>query len=449
MLTLSVLAVMLSTRATFAVEIPDEVKASIRARVDNGYNVGIIVAVMDADGTKHFAYGETAVGNGRLPDMTTVFEIGSISKAFTSSLLCAAVARGEVSLDEEIQKLLPEGVTAPTRNGRSITLADLASHTSALPRLPDNLHPADVTNPYADYTVEQMYDFLSRCKLERDIGSRYEYSNFGAGLLGHLLALRAGMSYEQLLRERIAEPLGMDDTFITLTPAMKARMAQGHSGPLPVPYWDLPTLAGAGAIRSTAHDMLIYLAANAGLTETPLTTTLQCAHQARAEAGPGMKVGLGWHIRAGKAGDTIWHNGGTGGFRSFAGFLEDGSRAVVVLTNSDMGADDIGFHIMDASVPLEEVRAVATVDGKVLDAHVGTYVLAPGIEIAIARAGDGLTIQLTGQPAYPLFAASETEFFLKVVPATIVFEQSDTGETTALVLRQGGAEQRAVRKTAD
>jgi CubicO group peptidase (beta-lactamase class C family) len=438
----------LSTHDTSAIEISEEVEASIRARVENGYNPSIIVGVMDAGGTEYFAFGETAVGNRRLPDENTIFEIGSISKAFTASLLCDAVKGGEVALDDAIQKYLPEGVTAPTRDGQSITMAQLSSHTSALARLPDNMKPADPTNPYADYTVAQMYEFLSGYELPRDIGSQYEYSNFGAGLLGHLLALRAGMSYEDLVRERIAEPLGMDDTFVTLTPETRARMAKGHSGTTPVPYWDLPTLAGAGAIRSTAHDMLIYLAANSGLEKTPLLTTLQCAHGARVEASPDMKVGLGWHIRTGAAGDTIWHNGGTGGFRSFAGFLEDGSRAVVVLTNSDIGVDDIGFHILDSSVPLEEIRAVAEVGKDVLDAHAGSYVLAPGVVIDIAREGDGLTLQLTGQPAYSLYAASETEFFLIVAPVRIVFERNENKETTALVLHQGGVEQRAPRQPA-
>jgi hypothetical protein len=117
-----------------------------------------------------------------------------------------------------------------------------------------------------------------------------------------------------------------------------------------------------------------------------------------------------------------------------------------VLTNSDIGADDLGFHMLDPTFPLEEIQTVAKVDAAVLEAHTGSYVLIPGVEIAVAREGDGLTIQVTGQPAYSLFAASETEFFMKVVPIKIVFERDDAGNTTTLVLHQGGAEQRAQRK---
>ena len=153
----------------------------------------------------------------------TVFEIGSGTKVFTSLLLADMAHRGEVALDDTIGKYLPPDVKMPERNGRSITLVDLATHTSGLPRLPTNLSPKDPNNPYADYSVEQFYQFLSTYQLTRDIGSQYEYSNLGGGLLGHILALRAGMSYEALVESRICDPLGMNSTRITLIPEMKRR----------------------------------------------------------------------------------------------------------------------------------------------------------------------------------------------------------------------------------
>ena len=127
-------------------------------------------------------------------------------------------------------------------------LLDLATQSSGLPRMPNNFHPKDEGNPYADYTVDQMYAFLSTYQLQRDIGSQYEYSNLGVGLLGHALALRAGRSYEDLVTERVLRPLGLNDTRIVLTPSMKSRLTPGHSpSGAVVPNWDLPTLAGAGA----------------------------------------------------------------------------------------------------------------------------------------------------------------------------------------------------------
>ena len=198
----------------------------------------------------------------------TIFEIGSATKVFTSLLLADMVQRGEVALNDPVAKFLPAGVSVPERNGRQITLVDLATHTSGLPRLPANLNPKDPNNPYADYTPEQLYQFLSSYQLPRDIGAQYEYSNLGGGLLGFALARRAGMSYEALVKSRICDPLGMKDTGITLTPEMKARFAVGHDqGLARVENWDLPTLAGAGALRSTANDLLAFVSANIGLTK--------------------------------------------------------------------------------------------------------------------------------------------------------------------------------------
>jgi CubicO group peptidase (beta-lactamase class C family) len=199
---------------------PDDasIRDIVKPRVDSGRSAGIVAGVLDHGARRVVACGSS--GSSRPLDGDTVFEIGSVTKVFTAALLADMVARKEVSLDDPISKYLPAGMKTPTRGGRSITLGDLATQSSGLPRLPDNLAPKDPSNPYADYTVEKLYDFLSRYELTRDIGAMYEYSNLGVGLLGHLLALRAGTSYEELLTKRILQPLGMRDTAITLSPSM-------------------------------------------------------------------------------------------------------------------------------------------------------------------------------------------------------------------------------------
>ena len=226
----------------------------IKTRVDAGKNVGMAVGTVDHEGkTTIAAYGNP--GPGSLPiDADSVFEIGSITKVFTAILLADMAERGEVALDDPIKKYLPGNMRVPERAGRSITLLDLSTQTSGLPRMPDNLKPADLRNPYADYSVEQMYEFLSRHELRRDIGAEFEYSNLGVGLLGHVLALRAGMSYEALVKQRILDPLGMTHTAVTLTPWMIEHLAKGHDTKGAVASnWDIPTLAGAGALRSNAQ----------------------------------------------------------------------------------------------------------------------------------------------------------------------------------------------------
>jgi serine-type D-Ala-D-Ala carboxypeptidase/endopeptidase len=246
-----------------------------------------------------------------------VFEIGSITKVFTSLLLADAVGRREVSLSDPIAKYLPADVRVPERGGRTIMLQDLATHTSGLPRLPDNMKPRDAANPYADYSAAKLYEFISTYQLTRDVGAQYEYSNIGAGLLGYLLAARAGMDYEALVRARITGPLGMRRTAIALSPEMKAHMAVGHSPLLePVSNWDLPTLAGAGALRSTANDLLTFLAAALGYADTPLASALAAMTAVRRPTGTqGLEIALGWHVLTGAEREIVWHNGGTGGLR--------------------------------------------------------------------------------------------------------------------------------------
>ena len=333
----------------------------------------------------------------------------------------------------------------PERGGRQITLQDLATHTSGLPRLPSNLAPKDPANPYADYSVEQLYQFLSSYQLTRDIGSQYEYSNLGGGLLGHVLARRAGMDYETLVRSRICEPLGMKSTGIALSAEMKARFAVGHDQALgAVAYWDLPTLAGAGALRSTANDLLAFLAANLRYTKSPLAPAMAAMLTARRPTGvAGLEIGLGWHISTKDGHEIVWHNGGTGGFRTFVGFDPKSRVGVVALSNTSTttGVDDIGRHLLDSTSPLapapKEHKQVA-VDPKLFDGYVGRYELAPTFIITVTREGSQLFVQATGQPKFEVFPESDKDYFLKVVDAQITFETDSEGKVTELTLHQNG-----------
>jgi serine-type D-Ala-D-Ala carboxypeptidase/endopeptidase len=334
-----------------------EIRQILADRIDvQRQSVGIAVGVIGPEGRRVVAYGHPEQGDARPLNGDTIFEIGSVTKVFTSLLLADMVQRGEVALDDPMAKFLPAGVKMPERNGRAITLVDLATHTSGLPRLPTNLQIKDVNNPYENYSVEDLYKFLSSYQLTRDIGSQYEYSNLGGGLLGHGLALRAGMSYEALVRSRICDPLGMDSTRITLALEMKARLAVGHNPGLEaVENWDLPTLAGAGALRSSANDMLKFLAANLGYVKSPLAPAMAAMLKVRRPTGqPGLDIALGWHIFTTNGKQIVWHNGGTGGYRSFMGFDPKAGIGVVVLSNSftTAGIDDIGRHLLDASAPL-------------------------------------------------------------------------------------------------
>jgi CubicO group peptidase (beta-lactamase class C family) len=423
---------------------PQEIQQALKDVVDNRYTVGIVVGIIDKDGKNIFSCGKTAA-DGRAVDGDSVFEIGSVTKTFTATLLADMVERGLVSLGDPVAKYLPKDVKVPTRGGKQITLLDLATHRSGLPRMPTNFEPADPDNPYADYTAGKLFEFLAGYSLPRDIGASYEYSNLGAGLLGEALARKAGKSYEALLTERIFRPLGLNSTGIVLRPEMAARLVKGHSQQLtPVKNWDLDALAGAGAIRSSVNDMLSYVAATMGLKPSPLAAALAMARQDRNDTTiPDMRIGLAWHLM--KRPDTVivWHNGGTAGYHSFAGFDLKKRMGIVVLSNSASDIDNIGFHFLDDQIPLAKIefrkeRKEIALDPALFDAYVGEYQLAPTFSIMITKEGNQLFLQATDQPRIRLHPEAETEFFIAEVDAQVSFVRDATGKVTHLILHQAG-----------
>jgi len=381
-----------------------------------------------------------------------------VTKVFTSLLLADMAQRGEVSLTDPVAKYLPAGVKMPERGGRQITLQDLATHTSGLPRLPSNLAPKDWANPYADYSVEQLYQFLSGYQLTRDIGAQYEYSNLGGGLLGDVLARRAGIDYGALVRSRICEPLGMNSTSIMLSDDMKARFAVGHNQELEaVANWDLPGLAGAGALRSTANDLLIFLAANLGYMKSPLAPAMATMLTVRRPTGiPGLEIALGWHILTRDGEEIVWHDGASGGYRSYIGYEPKSGAGVVVLSNAGTaaGVSDIGVHLLKTSMPLNRGQPARehkeiSVDSKLFDGYIGRYQLTPNFILTITREGDHLFEQASGQPKFEIFPEGERDYFLKVVDAQITFETDSKGRANSLILHQNGKDQRAKRSEPD
>lgn len=427
------------------------IRQILQERIDkNKKSVGMVVGIISKNGSQVVGYGKLSKDRPQEPDGNTVYEIGSITKVFTSILLQDMAERGEMNLDDPVAKYLPKFVKIPTKDGKEMTLQHLATHTSGLARMPDNFAPKNADNPYADYTVEQMYDFLSRYQLTRGIGEKYEYSNLGVGLLGHLLALKAGMDYETLVTKRICAPLKMSSTVIKLSPAMRARLAQGHNEVLrPASNWDIPTLAGAGALHSTTNDLLLFVAANLGFAKSSLTPILQKTHAPQhGTDSPNLQIALGWHILKKDSSEIIWHNGGTGGYRSFIGFDKAKDLGVVVLSNTTNDIDDIGRHLLNSKFELAKLeptqeRTAIKVDPKVYDAYVGQYELAPGIIFDVIVENNQLQVQLTGQPRFPVFAESETKFFYKVVDAQLTFQKDSNGKVTSLILHQGGIDQMA------
>jgi D-alanyl-D-alanine-carboxypeptidase/D-alanyl-D-alanine-endopeptidase len=313
-------------------------------------HVGVVVGVLRDGQTWVVGSGTAGRGGPSPPVADTIFEIGSVTKVFTATLLAGMVEEGLLALDDPVQRYLPTGVELPVR-GRPITLGDLATHTAGLPRLPHSFVLRSLRhrrNPYAWFTINDLYAGLPATRLRREPGGRPRYSNLGYGLLGHVLALRAGCGYGQLVQERVCHPLGLADTRVAVPAAMRHRFAQGHSRRgRPVPHWEIPALAGAGALRSTVADLLAFLRLQVEDAEAPLVHAAKLTHAPRARHRR-VAVGLGWTRLPllGTEHALLFHNGGTGGFRSFAGFVPSTHTAAVVLSNSARSVDALGFRIL-------------------------------------------------------------------------------------------------------
>jgi CubicO group peptidase (beta-lactamase class C family) len=241
--------------------------------------------------------------------------------------------------------------------------------------MPENLAPSNPENPFADYSISKLYDFVSRYELQRDPGDTFEYSNVAVGLLGHALSLRAGTTYTVLVSDRILRPLGMTHTAVTLTPWMKDHLVRGHNraGNL-VANWDFPALPGMGGLRSTMNDMLAFAAANLSSGETNLKLAMRNSHRGLRQIGelaeyPGMpsalkqgRVGFNWFISRPGERRITWTVGLTAGYSSFLGLDIEARRAVIVLTNTGLNnVDYVGFHLLDPIVPLARARGSGVV----------------------------------------------------------------------------------------
>lgn len=430
-----------SQKEVFNKELPPEVIASIEKRIDIGSTPGVAIALIDSTGVHYFNFGVTVDG-GREVDENSIYEIGSITKVFTGILLAQQVLDGDIRLDDEINNYLPDSVHVPVVGASEIKFGNLTDHTSGLPRMPDNFFPANPNNPYADYTVEQMYEFISTYNPVRTVGSEYEYSNLAQGLLGHLLARNKNTTYENLMVQTIATPLGMKDTRIELTDKMKENLAIGHNAGKITENWDIPTLAGAGAIRSSSSDMARFVSANLGYIESPLAEPMELSHKVRHDNAKGMKVAMGWHIKKGVDGDVVWHNGGTGGYRTFAGFVKETGKGVVVLTNSSVGSDDIGFYLLDPGSKLSDIQSkedAVSLPESILDRYVGLYEINADLKITITREGTQLIAEPTGQGKIEFYAENETVFFQPVHQIKISF-QLKNGVAENLTVFQFGQE---------
>ncbi|WP_372783036.1 serine hydrolase [Phenylobacterium sp.] len=435
-----------------------DILAELKSRIDvEKRGVGLVVGIVDAAGKRRIiAYGARAKGSVKPLDGDTLFEIGSITKTFTSLLLADAVRRGEVKLDDPLVKYLPPGSKVPERGGRQITLIDLATHTSGLPRMPANFAPANRANPYADYPAERLYAFLADYQLPRDIGVTWDYSNYGVALLGQALARRAGTDYDTLVRTRVLRPLGMTSTAIKLTPALAERFATAHDAELnAVSEWNLDGFAPAGALRSSANDMLTLLAVESGARQSPLSAAM--ADQLRVRrprAVPNQAQALGWQVASYLNGELASHGGATAGFQTFAGFDRGRRLGVVVLSNTANPVEDIGLYVLGGPHPATlaprpprpSSRPAIAIDPAILPAYAGVYRLGPKFTVTVTVEDGKLMVGPTGQAKRALIPVGRDEFVVTGVEALVTFHRDVEDKVFGLALAQNGQTSNAPRE---
>lgn len=329
--------------------ISSQVKSFILDQIVNKSKAAIVIGFVDPNGTRIFSFGNMSIAHNIPVNENTLFNIGSITKTFTTLLLADMVKQGLVNLTDPIERYLPSIVKVPEFNGQKITLEHLATHTSGLPEFPPNLLDNN-GNIIESYNASQLYQALSNTKLTRAPGSQFQYSSFGMGLLGQILSLKAGVSYNQLVKDRILNVLGMNDTKITLSQnEINNRFPVGHRGGKEITTPTIPMiLADAGAYHSTAPDMLKYISANLGLIHTKLDDAIKLQQLIRYPsiiANPmnyTEYAGLGWRILTNFGTEVIAHTGAINGWNANLAFIPSKQIGVVSLCSCDSTDADMG-----------------------------------------------------------------------------------------------------------
>lgn len=330
-------------------DLQDKIGKRCNEYIKEGKAPGIFVGIIQGDKVYMQGYGVMDKETKVPIDSNTIFEIGSISKVFTAEMTQLLVERGELKWEDNIINYMPAEVKM---KDDTTTLMHLATHTSGYPRLPEvwfKKLEQNECDPYTALSIQDLYAYLSNATdKKKPSPENFDYSNIGAGLLGHIIEWKMNLSYEQMLQEMILHPLGMTNTSSVAADSTKFATGYDEKGNKTC-NWNFPILYSAGAIRSNGEDMMKFLAANLKNT-SPLSASFAKTQKQAVKEAP---VGLGWHIDMlngifARITNITWHNGGTGGFRSYIGFVPGKDRGVVIFANqsSESDFDDMAVKIM-------------------------------------------------------------------------------------------------------
>lgn len=405
--------------------------------------VGLVVGIVEPSGHRVITFGKSGAKGGRPLDGDTVFQIGSATKVFTGLLLADMVQRGEVKFDDPAARYLPPGLRMPMHdasgNEPPITLLHLATHFSGLPSMPNNFVLTAKPNPIEGYKTDDLFAFLSSYVLPRAPGTKSEYSNLGVSLLGSLLARRAGVDYETLLKQRVLRPLQLTSTSITLDRSQKARLAPGHNRYLqPVDTWEMRAMPASGSLRSTANDLLKLLAAYLHPENGPLKDALALSLSTRfPPASPGA---LGWTCRKIETEDVCYKDGGKAGYRSAIAIAPGSGNGIVVLANArtDDTPQALALHLiagakLNPATAAPAPRKNVKLPRAVLDRYAGRYQMEPGVVMTVIRNRGRLLVEVEDSGPLEFLPEGDADFYLSSGNDALSFTLDGAGEVTGLV----------------
>lgn len=414
----------------------DEFDDYIKVRMDTEKTPAIAIAISDSNGNiTYLNYGTFAFTDNRQVSETSIFEIGSITKSFTGILMQILMTEHGISGDTPVTEILQKDNALPNFDSNHITIKHLLSHTSSLPRLPGNLSPTNMNDPYKEYTNEQLYRYLSAVEISREPGSEFEYSNMAYMLLGNLAEIIGGAPYDDLVRTYITGPLGMRST-MRLVADDSRFVAPTASGTVVSP-WNMDHTRGFGELKSTTTDLIRLMQAGTRHLPYEYVSAFTPGREIQISIQENFGMALGWFIATNHSDTIVFHGGGTGGFRTFAGYSTVTGRSAVVFANSNDDVQDIGRYLINNAYTMKKVNPVAVLNDEQFELLVGRYTN-PGVpSFYITFDGAVLHARMDGQPALPLTPLTETRFTNSTVQAEIHFEITDN-QSTKLTLLQGG-----------
>lgn len=432
---ITLLLLLLATHAQ--AEIPQHVKQDIDQRIKHGINPSIVIGVYEDGQSSFYIQGYQNLEQKTPASVDSVYEIGSITKTFTGLLLAQAVKQHKLTLDTAVQDHLPNDVNLEDSEARPITFKQLSTHTSGLPRMPDNI-PMFTKDPYADYDQTKLWQGIKQAK-RLPAGVNYQYSNLAVGLLGVALSRVENHSYNQLITERIIQPLGLTSTFMQLDEVPAQHLATGYTGNRAANPWNFKALAGAGSIRSSIKDLLAYGVAHLENSEHPLSAAMQLATTSHYQQDQ-LQVGLGWHI---SPQNILWHNGGTMGFRSIVMIDPKNNKVVAGITNhNNEDVEDIVSHLMNASSPLKTYDYPVAIEAAQLQQYIGTfYNENADKQITIKLQQGRLYFTANKQPKQRMTYIGDDTFKFGVAKVTLSYRKDDQGQVTGFEFKGWGKPQ--------